>query len=73
MGRKGSLSRNLIESKADFRFEPYPTLIDESDLTDGSIADERGQTNNVVKRLFGRCLENLKASKNFQAGALVLW
>src|ERR1039458_1022889 len=51
MGRKRALSRNLIELKADFRFEPYTLLIDESDLAEGSIAGEDGETKNVVEHL----------------------
>jgi len=73
MGGKRPLSRDLIQLKADFRFEPHAFLVDEGDFSDGSIADERGQANHVVKGLFGWGLENVKASKNFEAGAFVLW
>ena len=73
MGGKRSLARDLIQLKADFRFEPHALLVDEGDLSDGSITDQRGQTNHVVKRLFGGGLENVKASKSFEAGAFVLW
>jgi hypothetical protein len=73
MGRKRSFSRNLIELKADLRFEPHTVLIDKSDLADGSIADECGQTNNVVKHLLARGIQNSKAAKTFESGALVLW
>jgi len=55
MGRKRPFSRNLIELKADFCFEPHSVLIDKTDLSDGSIADECSQTNNVVKDLLADC------------------
>src|ERR1017187_4787168 len=71
MGRKRALSRNLIELKADFRFEPHPLLIDESNLAEGSIAGEDGETKNVVEHLLAGCPKNSKAMKTFEAGAFV--
>jgi len=44
VGRKRSLSRNLIELKTDFCFEPYLFVIYKSDLAHGGIADERSQS-----------------------------
>src|SRR3984885_7177302 len=71
VGRKRTLSRNLIELEADFRFEPHPLLIDKSDLADGSIADDGSQTKNVVKCLLAGGSQNPKAMKTFETGAFV--
>src|ERR1039457_918073 len=71
MGRKRALSRNLIELKADFRFEPHPLLIDESNLAEGSIADEGGKMKNVVEHLLAGTSQNSKAMKTFETGAFV--
>jgi hypothetical protein len=73
MGRKRALSRNLIELKADFRFEPHPLLIDEPDLGKGGIAHDGGETKNVVKLWLAGCSQNPKAMKTFEAGAFVSW
>jgi hypothetical protein len=48
-------------------------LIDESDDGDWSIADESGQTGDVVEHLLAGCSQNPKAMKTFETGPFILW
>jgi hypothetical protein len=66
IGTKRAISRNLIQVNADFRFKPYPLLIDESDDGDWSIADKSGQTGDVIEHLLAGCSQNTKATKTFE-------
>jgi hypothetical protein len=46
---KRALSWNLIHLKADFRLEPYPLLIDESNDRNGSVAGNSGQAGKIIE------------------------
>jgi hypothetical protein len=60
-------------SKPIFDFEPHPLLIDESNLAEGSIADEGGKMKNVVEPLLAGSSKNSKAMETFETGNFVFW
>jgi hypothetical protein len=72
MSRKRPLPWNLIELKANCRFEPHPFLIDKADLTDRHSARESGQTKHVVEPLLVGCPKNSEAVKTFEASDFIL-
>src|ERR1035438_2855110 len=71
MGAERVLSRNLIQFKVDFGFEPYPLLVDKGDDGDRGIAHKSGQISDVVEPLLAGSSQNSKATKTFETGAFV--
>jgi len=66
VGADRLLHRRLAHAKPDFRLEPLPAIVNQTDDRDRCLADIAGDLGNVVERGLGACIENAVGPQRLQ-------